>query len=164
MELSALDQAIYIYLQGDLPLCTRPYKELAERLQLPEESIIERIRELQAAGKIRRLSAVLRHREAGYQANAMVVWQAEPERIDRCGELLAGHAAVSHCYLRAVTEEFPWPLYTMVHARSEAALTAAVEELAQLSGLDEYQIIRSVREFKKSSMRFDQQQEQTKEE
>lgn len=155
METSQLDQAIYIYLQGDLPLCSHPYQALAEQLQVAEECIVERIKELRDAGHIRRLSAVLRHREAGYQANAMVVWRAEPEQWDRCGEILAGHAAVSHCYLRAVTAEFDWPLYTMVHARDEAALTAVVQELSALSGLEDYQVIRSVKEFKKTSMRFD---------
>ncbi|MDO4541097.1 MAG: Lrp/AsnC family transcriptional regulator, partial [Syntrophomonadaceae bacterium] len=112
--------------------------------------------ELRDEGKIRRLSAVLHHREAGYRANAMVVWQAEPEMWDRCGEILAGHKAVSHCYLRAMTEEFPWPLYTMVHARDEQELTDIIAELSRLSGLENYNVIRSVREFKKSSMRFDQ--------
>lgn len=154
-ELERIDQAIYVYLQGDLPLQSRPYQALADSLQLSEEAVLERIAQLQAEGKIRRLSAVLRHREAGYQVNAMVVWQAPLSEIDRLGKMMAAHPAVSHCYHRATCAQFPWPLYTMVHAHTEGELTSILEELSDLNSLVEYQVIRSVKEFKKSSLRFD---------
>ena len=151
----AFDQDIFIFLQDDLPLQSEPYQPLADRLQVSPTRILARIAELQREGKIRRLTAILRHHQAGYRANAMVVWKVAEDQIDYYGELLAGHSAVSHCYRRAIYEQFPWPLYTMVHAHNREQLAAIVEELAATSGLSEYQVIYSVSELKKSSLRFD---------
>ena len=39
-------------------------------------------------GLMRRYAAVLRHREAGFSANAMVVWKVPPERSEEVGEIM----------------------------------------------------------------------------
>lgn len=46
-------------LEAGLPLVREPYQELARRVGLPEEEVIERIRALRREGRLRRVAAVL---------------------------------------------------------------------------------------------------------
>jgi DNA-binding Lrp family transcriptional regulator len=59
------NQQIIKFLQGDIPLQSHPLKNLAADLQLPEEEVLERIKDFQARGIMRRWGAVLRHQKAG---------------------------------------------------------------------------------------------------
>ncbi|MDQ7082947.1 MAG: hypothetical protein Q9N34_08385 [Aquificota bacterium] len=44
---------------------------------------------------MRRFSAILRHRRAGYKANGLVVWRVPEDRIYRVGMFLASLKCVS---------------------------------------------------------------------
>ncbi len=148
------NQQIIKFLQGDIPLQSHPLKNLAADLQLPEEEVLERIKDFQARGIMRRWGAVLRHQKAGYAYNAMVAWKVTPETADAAGETMAAFQEISHCYLREVSAAFGYNLFSMVHGRSAEELERTIERIAQMTGLTDYVILRSVRELKKVSMRF----------
>ena len=80
--LSELDKKIVQALQGDFPLVAEPYKALAESIGISEELFLERVRAMEAEKKIRKMGAVLRHREVGFQANVLVVWRVPEDRLD----------------------------------------------------------------------------------
>jgi len=141
-------------LQGDIPLVPKPYEELARRLNTSEVKLVERISDMQEKGRIRRLGAVLRHRQAGYAFNAMVVFKAGPENEDQAGVVLAGYKEVTHCYLRQVPGDFGYNLFAMVHLRDESELKPLLADMAANTGLVDYLAIKSVREFKKTSMKY----------
>ena len=141
-------------LQGDLPLVSRPYLELAKRIDLTEQEVITIIGELLEEGLLRRLGAVLRHQKAGYDANAMVAWKVPKEESDRVGNLLAANPRVSHCYWRETPVEWPFNLFTMIHARRQEELQKLIQELSQKIGIEEYKVIKSVRELKKTSVQY----------
>lgn len=141
-------------LQGNLPLDPRPYRVLAERTGLSEQEVIDKIKEFKEQGKLRRVAAILRHQKAGYNDNAMVVWKAPEERCDQLGEVMATNPSVSHCYWRETPDDWPYTLYTMVHARSRDELQKIVNDLASAAGIDEYEIIESIKELKKTSVIF----------
>ncbi len=114
--------------------------------------VLTRLRTLKEQGLIREIKAVLRHRKAGFAANAMVVWAVSADRVDEVGAAIAARPEVSHCYER---EGFaPYTLFSMVHARSEGELEDVVRSLAEAVAVDDYRIYRSVAEFKKPSMRY----------
>jgi len=71
-----LDLRLIAELQENLPLTVAPYRTLAERLGVSEETVIARLQALHASGKLKRIGAVLRHQNSGYAANAMVVFKA----------------------------------------------------------------------------------------
>lgn len=141
-------------LQGDIPLTSRPYAELALRLGTSEELLVKRISDMKEQGRIRRLGAVLRHRKAGYAFNALVVFKARPDEVDRVGPILAGYKEVTHCYLRQVPGDFGYNLFAMVHLHGEVELQPLLMDMAAQTGLNDYQVIKSVREFKKTSMKY----------
>ncbi|MGB4303146.1 MAG: Lrp/AsnC family transcriptional regulator, partial [Syntrophomonadaceae bacterium] len=152
--LTDTDIQIIQYLQGDIPLESSPYTPLADRLGISEEQIVQRIQWLHDQGLIRRLAAVLRHREAGFTVNAMVAWQVDADKADKVGTFFAGDAHVSHCYWRQVPEDFPYNLFTMIHARSPEELQERLERLSHYRDVKDYVVLESLQEYKKTSMKF----------
>lgn len=154
MNYDEIDVQIIQMLQGDLPLTPRPLAPLAQSLGLSETEVLDRISTLQEKGLIRRWGAVLRHQQAGYRANAMVAWQVDADKADQCGKIMAGIKEISHCYLREVSADFNYALFTMIHARDEHELTATIAKVSALTGLHDYAVLKSTREFKKVSMQY----------
>lgn len=149
-----INREIIKFIQGDIPVESHPFASLADRLNLSEEEIVDRIRDLQDQGVIRRFAAILRHYNAGFNVNAMVAWKVAVEDADRVGQIMAGFDEVSHCYLRDVPEEFGYNLFSMIHARSDEQIIALLRQLASRTGLSNYIIIKSVRELRKVSMEY----------
>jgi DNA-binding Lrp family transcriptional regulator len=150
------DKKLIVELQRGLPLVSRPFAELGERVGLSEAEVIQRVQAWQDAGALRRLGAALRHRTVGYMANAMLVWRIPEDRIGEVGEKFAALPEVTHCYERVVLPEWPYNLYTMVHAATQEECLALAEKLAGLAGVSasEYDVLYSYAELKKSSMDY----------
>jgi siroheme decarboxylase len=148
------DKAAIRVLQEDIPLTPRPFDLWGEQAGMTAEELIERAHDFQRRKIMRRFSAVLYHRKAGFRANAMGVWKVPDERIEEVGNMFAQYQAVSHCYQRPVYEDWPYALFSMVHGRSveecESVLTAMSEE----SGLTDYASLYSTREYKKTRVRY----------
>ena len=152
--LSQQEIEIVRYLQGDIPLVDQPYADLAVQLKISEPELLEKIKELQQRGIIRRFGAILRHRKAGVSANAMVVWQVSADEVKRIGSLMAASPAVTHCYQRPTAAGWPYNLYTMVHGRSREECEALVRDLAAAAGNSNYRLLYGIEEFKKTSMHY----------
>ena len=121
----------------------------------PEELFLERIRVLEAEHKIRKMGAVLRHREVGFASNVLVAWQVEPpERLDEVAAKMAKSPSVSHCYDRNTAPDWPYNLYTMVHGHSREECEAIVKRLSEETGVTKRAMLYSKKEWKKTSMRY----------
>lgn len=154
MAIDQIDKRIIKRLQGDLPLVARPFQALAEELGLGEGEVIDRVKAMAESGVMRRFGATLRHQQSGFSANVMVAWQVDEAELERVGAALAGHRRVSHCYHRAATDLFPYNLYSMVHGRSRDECRDLVSRMAAEVGIDDYQMLFSQRELKKTSMSY----------
>ena len=128
-----------------------PFGEMAKRLGWDVDELLQRVTALRDKGAIRRFGAAMTPHKAGFTSNAMVTWKVSPEREDEVAEKMASHQRVSHCYLRSGFEGFPFTLYTMVHANSPEDLESILDELAEQGGVKERFVLKSVKEFKKSS-------------
>ncbi|HVN72383.1 MAG TPA: Lrp/AsnC family transcriptional regulator [Desulfomonilia bacterium] len=157
MNLDDRDRAILALAQGDLSICEEPFDEWSGKLGIPVEEIISRLQALKEKGVIRYMKAILRHKQAGFTANAMVVWAVPEPRVDEIGEKIASAAAVSHCYER---EGFGrYTIFSMIHARSRDEIMKTLSTIARSVGIDDYQVFWSIKELKKSSMRYFQEEE-----
>ncbi len=154
MKLDKIDLEILKFIQGDIPLTPNPFHKLADSLNTTEEDIINRIKKIQAKGIIRRFGAVLRHQKAGYNTNAMVAWLVDEKNADKIGEIMAQHPNISHCYLREVPPQFAYNLFTMIHAKSKQELEEIISSLSLTSNISNFAILRSVKELKKTSMKY----------
>lgn len=154
MHYDNIDNEIVRFLQGDIPLVSNPWADLAKSMDISENELLERIRSIRTRGIMRRWGAVLRHQKAGYNSNAMVAWRVNPDNADQAGEKMAGMKEISHCYLREVPDDFKFELFSMIHARDEQELINTINRISKQTGLNDYAVLRSVREFKKVSMKY----------
>ena len=149
-------KAVYI-LQTDLPLNQRPFKLLSEQLNVDiDESKIAQIGEkFKQTGVIRRYSAVLKHTNAGYKANAMTAWKLGNFTEDDICKTFSDISNISHLYLRTVYPgKWEHGLFAMIHARTEAELTEIIKKLEKESGIKDYLVLRSLKEFKKKRVKY----------
>ncbi|MDD3530740.1 MAG: Lrp/AsnC family transcriptional regulator [Gallionellaceae bacterium] len=157
VRLDVADHALAAALDGGLDLSTRPYASLAERCGLAEADCLARLQRLVDLTAIRRFGIVVRHRELGYTANAMVVWDIPPWRVEAAGRYLAGQDAVTLCYQRPRRlPDWPYNLFSMVHGCDRAAVLAEVERLRAGLGEDATacQPLFSRRRFKQCGARY----------
>jgi DNA-binding Lrp family transcriptional regulator len=153
-NISEDDKAAIRALQEDVPLTPRPFDLWGRQVGLSSEELLERAYDLQGRKIMRRFSAVLYHRKAGFRANAMGVWVVPPERVDEVGNVFAQYQAVSHCYQRPVYEDWPYALFSMVHGRTEAECESVLDAMAAETGLTERASLYSTREYKKTRVRY----------
>jgi DNA-binding Lrp family transcriptional regulator len=153
-ELTDLEVATIGVVQEDLPNVERPFAVQGEQLGIGEEDVLDIIRSFKERKLMRRFAAVMNHRSAGFKANAMGVWAVPEERLDELGPQMAGFAAVSHCYRRPTYEDWPYSVFTMIHGRSARDCEATVEAIRDETGIDEYCLLWSVKEYKKVRLRY----------
>ncbi|MGE0083835.1 MAG: Lrp/AsnC family transcriptional regulator [Desulfococcaceae bacterium] len=152
--LTELEKKIIASVQGDIPVCPRPFLEIARSLGINEESVLETLGDLCTRGIIRRFGATLRHQKSGFSANAMVAWNVDEERIEEVGKKMAGFREVSHCYRRNPNPDWPYNLYTMIHAKDEESCREIARKLSLASGENDYNLLFSRTELKKTSMQY----------
>jgi DNA-binding Lrp family transcriptional regulator len=131
-----------------------PFNELANSLDVTTAELFAKATEYENTGIMRRFAAILRHRQAGFVANGMVVWQVPENRVDEVGFRLAAFPQVSHCYRRPVYPDWRFNLFSMVHARTLQAAEKIAAEISETVGIKDYQILFSSREFKKERVKY----------
>jgi len=150
--LTELEKKIIASIQEDVAVTDRPYLNIAKKLGIAEETLLENLQSLCDRGFIRRFGATLRHQKTGFTANAMAAWQVDEDRMEEVGNKMASFKQVSHCYRRNPTDSWPYNLYTMIHANDEEACRQTARKMSQAASVDRYTLLFSRRELKKTSM------------
>jgi DNA-binding Lrp family transcriptional regulator len=133
--LTSLEKDLVARVARGLPLVPRPYAAIG----LDEETVIATLERWLAAGIVRRIGAVVRHRPLGIDANAMVVWDVPDEEVAAAGRRLAAEPAVTLCYRRArALPDWPYNLYCMVHGRVRSRVLYEVKRLSETLRLARY--------------------------
>ena len=149
-RLSDVERRVLAILQGGLPSSRNPYRDIAEQAGIEVEELLSILRKWKEQGILRRIGAIVNHFKVGLRAGAMVVWRVAPERIKEIGRMLAGFEQVSHAYERRTTENWPYNLYTMVHATSPQEAREIVRRMSEACGVSDYRILDTERELKKA--------------
>lgn len=152
--LSDFEKQVVKELQKDLPLVQRPFQEVAKRLGISEDELLDKIKNFKERGILRRFGAAVRHQNLGYTANAMVVWEIPPSEVEKAGQKMVRFPEISHCYQRPTHPDWPYNLFTVVHGKTDAECREKAERIAKETGYDKYRLIFSTKELKKSSMRY----------
>jgi DNA-binding Lrp family transcriptional regulator len=141
-------------MQEDLPLVEMPYAVWAEQAEISEQELFAWAKEMERLGYMRRFAAILHHRNAGFLANAMVVWQVPDEQVDAVGEQMARFREVSHCYRRPVYPHWPYPLFTMIHAATYSDCMDVVRRIEEQAGAFPHKNLFSSKEYKKTRVKY----------
>ncbi|MDW7651662.1 MAG: Lrp/AsnC family transcriptional regulator [Bacillota bacterium] len=154
MQLTDLDKKIISRLQGDLPVEAEPFAAVAAEVGITEEELFAKMEAYLESGVMRRLGTILRHHKAGYNANAMCGWAVPDELVDKVGPVMAEFREASHVYLRPTYPDWPYNLFTMLHGKSPEDLERVAGQIAERTGINDYKLLYSTREFKKTSMKY----------
>jgi DNA-binding Lrp family transcriptional regulator len=152
-----IDRKIIHATQSGLPLVSRPYHDIADRIGISAAELIARMQTMQDRGIIRRIAAVPNHYALGYKANGMTVWDVPDDRINELGQQVGALEFVSHCYHRPrYLPDWPYNLFAMVHAHSREEAMALVAIIAGLLGENDrgHDVLFSNRILKKTGMRL----------
>jgi len=92
----------------------------------------------------------------------MVVWAVPEEKCEEAGSLLASYREITHCYERTPALDGVYNLFTMVHlaggdpeeTSGKDRIDEFVAGVSSAIGIGKYKILRSLEEFKKSSMEY----------
>lgn len=145
------DQALITLIQTGLPLSPTPYADIGKKLQLNEQEVIQRIKDLYDTNVIKRFGIVVRHHELGYNANAMTVWNIADEAVTELGACMGQFDFVTLCYRRPRRlPDWPYNLFTMIHGKDREDVLANIEILANSCNFDDvdYKVLFSTRRFK----------------
>jgi siroheme decarboxylase len=153
-DLSDLELNTIRVVQEDLANVEHPFAAYGEQLGIGEDEVLDLLRSFKDRKLMRRFAAVMNHRSAGFKANAMGVWAVPDDRLDEIGPRMAGFSAVSHCYRRPTYEDWPYSVFTMVHGRNASDCEQTIEAIRADTGIDDYCLLWSVKEYKKVRLRY----------
>jgi DNA-binding Lrp family transcriptional regulator len=155
-DLSELEVAAIRVVQHDLPVVERPFAAYAEQIGegVTEDDVLALLASFKERKLMRRFAAVMNHRSAGFKANAMGVWAVPESELGDIGPQMAGFAAVSHCYRRPTYDDWPYSVFTMIHGRSARDCEATVDAIRTETGVDDYCLLWSIKEYKKVRLEY----------
>lgn len=157
VQLTADDRALIKAVEGGLPVVSRPYEAIANKLECSEQDVISRLKHLIDNGAIKRYGVVVRHKELGYTANGMVVWNIPDDKVDDMGACIGNYDCVTLSYRRPRRlPDWSYNLFTMVHGSSREEVSKKVAEIVESCGLQniEHTILFSTRRFKQRGARY----------
>ena len=157
VELDILDKQIIAAIQDGLPMISRPFAVIARQLDMTEQQVLKRLEQLKDSGTIKRLGVVVRHRELGFKANAMVVWDIPDERVPEVARKIASFECVTLCYQRPRSlPDWPFNLFSMIHGKNRDTVLQRLENLVEILELEDihYHPLFSTRRFKQRGAHF----------
>ncbi|MFZ3382804.1 MAG: siroheme decarboxylase subunit beta [Candidatus Methanoperedens sp.] len=149
-----IDLKLLKTIQDGIPIVSEPFKYIAKEVGLSETDVLARVHNLVKEGAIRRFGASIGHRAIGITANAMCTWNVPDENVEKVGAIMAGFPEVTHCYERPRYPDWKFNLFTMVHAYSREECEKIAKEISLATGIKDYSILFSEREFKKTGVRL----------
>lgn len=144
------DKKILSVLQEPLEFESEPFSSYERKLGMSTEQVINTIKEFIRRGIIRRFAGIVKHNRAGYTVNAICAFQIDNDTCDEAGEKLSAFPFITHCYRRTSYPDWPYNLYAMVHARSEAEFEENIKKCKSAVEFKAATVLPTVKEYKKS--------------
>jgi DNA-binding Lrp family transcriptional regulator len=153
MQLTKLQKQLCNVLQEGLPICRKPYDDLAKYLNNNEETILREIRVLKETGVIRRICAMINSRALG-MTGTLVAAHIPKENLQEVAEAINSLDNVSHNYLR----RHHYNLWFTLQAESAKQIEVTVSNLSGRFGIDFYSL--PIERVFKLDVRFDAEGEE----
>ena len=154
IDITPLHMDIIKLLQNDIEIKSEPFEDIIKELNISYDKFFQIVDELQKSGLMRRFASILNHRRAGFNANAMVVWDVDEKNGEKIGEIAASFSAVSHCYLRPKYPNWQYNLFTMIHGKTKEDTNAVIKDIENEITSTSHMPLYSSREFKKVRLKY----------
>ena len=135
--------------QGDMPDVAEPFAAIGAAIGMTGVEVIARGQQMIESGHLRRFASIINHRQAGFRANGMAVWNVPPERTLEFGRFVAGYRNVSHCYQRPTYADWPYSVFSMLHHAKVSGVEETAAAIARDTGVTDFRILYSTTEYKK---------------
>lgn len=130
-------------IQWDFPMTLRPYRVLAERLNIAEAEVINRLGQSKEAGVLRQLSAIFDTRSLGY-TSSLVAARIPASILDSSAERLNEHPGISHNYKR----NHDFNLWYTIAVPPDSSFDEHINALHEISGADSTLVLPTLKLFK----------------
>lgn len=135
-------------LQEDLPICWKPFDDLAKYLGTDEKTLLQQIEQLKELGVIRRISAFINYRSLG-MISTLVAAHVPQENLQAVAKAVNALDNVSHNYLR----QHHYNMWFTLQAPSTQRIDLTLSDLSGRFGIDFHSL--PVERFFKLDVRFD---------
>ena len=142
-ELTTFDKSLLNLLQANIPVCSRPFEAMAKQLGTDEQTVLGRLRELKAAGYLRRIGTFFNSNSLGYQG-ALVALSVEPEKMQQVAEAVNSYSGATHNYER----EGRFNLWFTLLTPSATQETKILTEVKRLPGVKDMICLKSNKKYK----------------
>jgi DNA-binding Lrp family transcriptional regulator len=152
VDLDSDAKAVLSVLQAPLDLVRTPFRYLARMGGVDEGSLLEFAQD-QLGSTIRRYGASFDQVHVGVR-DATILWNVNPRQLTKVGRALAAVPEVSTCEARQALPAFPYLLHTVVHTPDRASCEAIAQDVSKRLGIDDYCIVFTSMEYKKTRPRY----------
>lgn len=140
-----MTKEILSIIQKKFPLVRRPFKDIADSLNISEDEVIRILQEQKDEGIIRQTSAIFDTKRLGYKSS-LVAFKIPTQKIEKAVKILNSHPGISHNYER--NHDFNIWFTLAVEPDSKFGLEKTVQLLAKLSEVQEYIVLPTLKLFK----------------
>ncbi len=133
-EIDAVDRRIIDALQGDFPICERPYAAAAESLGIGEEELLARLQAMLERKVLTRFGPMFQIERMGgaFVLAALAVPEADWERINDAVNALP---EVAHNYRRESDLNTPLNMWFVLATETKDGIAEAVRKIEAATGL-----------------------------
>ncbi|MEK6659191.1 MAG: Lrp/AsnC family transcriptional regulator [Campylobacterota bacterium] len=132
-------------IQKKFPLVERPFKEIADELNMSEDEVLSILQEQKKSNIIRQTSPIFDTKRLGY-VSSLVAFKIPSEMISDAVKIINSHPGISHNYER--NHDFNIWFTVAVSPNSKLGLEKTVEILAEVTGAEDYIILPTLKLFK----------------
>lgn len=130
MKLDPTDRAIINRIQSDFPIHSRPYRIIAQELNLRESDVIERVGNLKAAGIIRRIGGNFSPHKVGF-VSTLCAARVPEDQIDAFAAVVNRYPGVTHNYQR----DHEFNIWFTFIARNVQEIERYLEQISHETGV-----------------------------
>ena len=141
--MNAVDSRLLNMIQKEFPMSSQPYKDLADRLGLREEEVIEKIIDFKDKGLVRRIGGIFDPRGLGYRST-LVALEVLPEKLEEVAGRVNSFPEVTHNYQR----NHRFNLWFTLIAPGEERIEEIIQFLGNIPGVINYMNLPFLKLFK----------------
>lgn len=141
--LTTFDKALLNLLQGNLPVCSRPFQKLAEELGTEESVVLERLKALKQEGYLRRIGTFFNSSRLGYEGT-LVALRVREDRVEQVAKSINTLTGATHNYER----EGGYNLWFTLLTPSSEVESAILARVRGLDGVESMLNLRANRKYK----------------
>ncbi len=142
-KLDKIDKDIVNRIQSNFPITSRPYRTVAEELNLTEKEVLERVLRLKKIGIIRRIGGNFVPGKLGY-VSTLCAARVPVDKIDHFADVVNRYPGVTHNYQR----DNKYNVWFTFISSSMDEIEANLKQIAEETGINDILNLPATKVFK----------------